>query len=384
MRIHQRGAWIISFGLLGGVSGHLELEAQSETVRISAEPLIEIGRAEGADEVLFSSIGQALLLEDGRVVVSDRETEEIRVFGPDGGFLNRIGQRGEGPGEFSDVTGLWLTPDGLIGVWDAGNLRIAAFRADGELVGTDRVRVELEPGASVTPEVLLGSFEGGDIVLASPKVGGPPGGAAAIPDRWVLARFGPDGTPCGLLGDLRGMWRLGGQPLPFTPMPHLAVLGDSLFTADGYEARIDVRGANGAVGRTLDLPSVDRSGEADAAWSALETELRARDEEWFLGRLERMPRSDAFPQIGGLLADDVGLLWVKVYDPPADALWLGPALRPGAGGEWRVVRPDGEVLGTVRMPDGVAPLQISLDRLVGIKRDALGVETLVVHSIEGR
>ena len=382
--VRMTGFCLLAGFPVGGSSACGDLAVESEAVRISPEPLIEIGEMEGAEEYLFSSIGQAFFLEDGRLVVSDQGVNEIRVFDPDGTFLNTIGRSGEGPGEFSDVTGLWLTPKGLIGLWDAGNLRISAFRADGELVSAGRVRVEEEGEYSAPPEVLFGSFGNGDIALASLEFGGPPDTPGAIPDRWVLARFGPDGEPRGALGDLRGMRRLRGQPLPFTPLPRVAVLGDSLFAADGYEAGIDVRGPDGGVGRTIALPAVDRSADTDAVWSALEDELRARNREMYLGMLERLPRSDEFPQIGGLLADDRGLLWVKLYDVPGDALWLGhgPAMRPGAGGEWRLVRPGGDILGTVRMPDGLSPLHITEERLVGVQRDALDVERLVVHGLE--
>ena len=373
--------------LLAGLSGCGDVPAQSETVRVDPQPLVEIGELEGAEEYLFSSIGQAFLLADGRLVASDQGVNEIRVFGPDGTFLNTIGRLGEGPGEFSDVTGVWRTVDDLIGVWDRGNLRISTFRPDGRLVSANRVRVEEETEYSQTPEVLFGSFANGDILLASLEFGGTPDSPGAIPDRWVLARFGPDGEPHGALGDLRGMRRLRGMPIPFTPLPRVAILDDSLFAADGYEAAIDVRGPDGAVGRTIVLPAVDRSADADAVWSELEAELRARDRGMYLGMLERLPRGDEFPQIGGLLADARGLLWVKVYEVPDDALWLGlgGALHPGAGGEWRLVRPDGpdgEVEATVRLPDGLTPLHITGDRLVGIRRDALDVERLVVHAVE--
>lgn len=377
----------VSLILIAGVSGCADFAGQSETVRVDPEPLVAIGELEGAEEYLFSSIRQAFLLGDGRLVVSDRGVNEIRVFGPDGTFLNTIGRVGEGPGEFGDVTGLWLTPDGLIGVWDRETLRLSTFTADGDLVSAGRLRAEEAAEYSVSPEVLFGSFANGDILLASLEFGGPPDTPEAIPDRWVLARFGPDGEPRGALGSLRGMRRLRGMPIPFTPLPRVTILGDSLFAADGYGAAIDVRGPDGAVGRTIALPAVDRSGDADAAWSELEAELRARDLGMYLGMLERLPRSDEFPQIGGLLADDRGLLWVKVYEIPDDALWLGlgAALHPGAGGEWRLVRPDGadgEVQATVRLLDGLIPLHIAGDRLVGIRRDALDVERLVVHALE--
>ena len=369
--------------LLAGLAGCGDFGAQSDAVRVDPEPLLRIGERDGAEEYLFSSIGQAFLLEDGRLVVSDQGVDEIRVFDPGGIFLNTVGRSGEGPGEFSGVTGLWLTPDGLIGVWDRGNLRVSTFRPDGELVSTSRVNVEGEAGHSQTPEVLFGSFRNGDIALASLEFGGPPNTPEAIPDRWVVARFGPDGEARGALGDLRGMRRLRGQPIPFTPLPRVAILADSLFAADGYEAAINVRGAEGVVGRTITLPAVDRSADGDAAWAALEVELRARNRDMYLGMLETLPRSSELPQIGGLLADDRGLLWVKRYDAPGDALWLGfgPSMRPGAGGEWLLVRPDGEVLGMVRMPERLTPLHIASDRLLGIQRDELDVERIVIHRL---
>lgn len=379
-------AGAISLILIAGLTGCADFAGQPETVRVDPEPLLAIGELDGAEEYLFSSIGQAFLLGDGRLVVSDRGVNEIRVFGPDGTFLNTIGRVGEGPGEFGDVTGLWLTPDGLIGVWDGGNLRLSTFSAGGELVSAGRLRVEEASEYSVSPEVLFGSFANGDILLASLEFGGPPDTPEAIPDRWVLARFRPDGEPRGAPGDLRGMRRLRGMPIPFTPLPRVTIIGDSLFAADGYEAAIDVRGPDGTVGRTIALPGVDRSEDADAAWSELEAELHARDRGMYLGMMERLPRSDEFPQIGGLLADDRGLLWVRVYEVPDDALWLGlgAALHPGAGGEWRLVRPDaadGGVQATVRLPDGLTPLHVAGDRLVGIQRDALDVERVVVHAV---
>jgi hypothetical protein len=95
-----------------------------------------------------------------------------------------------------------------------------------------------------------------------------------------------------------------------------------------------------------------------------------------------IPNHDRLPQIAGLITDDRGHLWVKSYNPQKDALSLKTySMSPSPGGEWRVVRPDGAIVTTVRMPEGVRPLEIKGNRMLGVSTDEFGVERLVVHTI---
>lgn len=373
------GSWVVGcvslFGSLWG--GDLGGQVR-DGIRIGAEPLLEIGAAEGRDSYLFSAITGALLLDDGRVVVCDGELTELRVYGGDGKFLHSVGGRGEGPGEFSRIDAIWLVSDGRIGVWDAENVRISTFSPEGELVSAERVKVEMQEAMSRNPEAFLGAFGDDDVILAS--VRGGEASAGVVADQWTLGRFSLAGEPRGLVGQLRGFRRLVGSPLPFTPIPSVAVLGDTVWAVDGYGPEIGRLDADGSLHPAITLPTVDI--DADEAWSSLEAELQRRDDGLFLQLMNRLPPPDAIPQIGGLLLDGGNQLWVKVYDPSVDALWIGDFPLPGAGGEWRVVGSDGEARGTVQMPDGVTALHISEDRLVGISRGVLDVERLVVHRIQ--
>ena len=360
------------------LEGKAPLQAE-EAVRVEARPLLTIGELDGQDEYHFQSVRHAVLLEDGRVVVSDIGLGEIRVFSPDGTFLNDIGGRGEGPGEFGQTSGMWLASDGRIGVWDAENTRLSTFRPDGTLVSEARVTGAAQSGMSGRLEVFLGAFENDDVVLVSVR-GGPPALDREVADDWILGRFGLDGSPRGLLAELLGFRRRGRAPLPFTPVPRVVLVADSLYATDGYAAEIGVYGADGAAHRTIELPHVDFSPQE--AWSALEAELRRRDEQLFLRSMARLSAPEEFPQVGGLLVDGAGLIWAKVYDPFVDALWLSDPIRPAAGGEWRLVRPSGELVGTARIPAGVTPLHVTRDRLLGVSRDELDVERIVVHRIE--
>lgn len=346
--------------------------------RVSQEPSLEIGRVSGEDAYLFQAIRDARFLPDGRIVVADMGQGAVRVYGPDGEFLRAIGGRGEGPGEFRRVDGMWLTSGGRVGVWDGALQRLSTFTSEGEHESVAPVLAERQdvPG---NLETFLGAFTD-DVLLAS-LTGMRPGAAGVVPDRWILLRFDVGGSLEARLGRIRGMRRAGGQPLPFTPLPHVAVHGDSIFVSDGYGAELSVLDGRGERVGTIDFPPVDTAGED--AWAAFEAELTRRGEGGLVERLAELPDKDRLPQVAGLLVDEGGLLWVKSYDPGSDALYLkeGHALRPTTGGTWRVIRRDGTVVARVPMPDGVAPLQIREDRILGLSRDELGVERIVVYGL---
>lgn len=380
-----------------GPDGGADAPGAPATWTVAPEPELKIGggtavRSED-DSTLFQTIQSAHLLPDGRIVVADRGLNVVRVYGPDGALRVEFGGPGEGPGEFGRISGSWITPDGEVAVWDAGSQRIATFRLDGELVSSHRPEMSGDSRHPMgPPQPFLDAFGDGDALLASL---GPRKAARGevVADRTELARFGLDGELEARLGEVPGMRRAGGRrPVPFSPMPHTVALGDSVFTAEGYGPAIIVRGPGGDSARTLELPGLARREiDPDRVWSELEAELRRR------GRLDPeasvedmaggpLPLRDRFPHVADLLADDRGRIWVKGYELPDDALWLsgqpgGSALWPDPGGEWWVVRPDGEAVATVQMPEDVRPLDVSNGRIVGVVHDEMDVESLVVHAI---
>ena len=72
----------------------------------------------------------------GRIFAVDRPNHQVGVFTPDGTFLFRVGRRGEGSGEFTEMGSLHIEADGAFAVQEARRGRYARFTADGELVGT--------------------------------------------------------------------------------------------------------------------------------------------------------------------------------------------------------------------------------------------------------
>lgn len=94
------------------------------------EETLRIGSVEGEGPDVFGEIDALEVGPAGRIYVFDGFDRELRVFGPDGGFVASFGRRGSGPGEFEGVDGVSLSPDGAIWVIDGQNARYTAIRGD--------------------------------------------------------------------------------------------------------------------------------------------------------------------------------------------------------------------------------------------------------------
>jgi hypothetical protein len=230
-------------------------------------------------------------------------------------------------------------------------------------------------------EIFLGALRNGDVFLASLYLERGPRQNEIIPERWLVGRFSAAGEFRSSLGELQGMSRTYRTPLPFTSVPRVATRDDSIWVAEAYEPQLQLRNPAGQVMRTIDLPWRVRT--STNQWSQLENRVRERRNNLQLELLEIIPRPEQVPHVGGLLLDDRGNLWVKEYDPFVDSIWLKPgdALNIGPGGTWRILSPAGTWVARVRMPANLMPLDIAGNRLLGVARDDLDVEHVVVHTI---
>ncbi len=106
----------------------------SDAWSIDPEPRVEIGTVDGGEPYVFTRVWDATRLPDGRLVVVDEMSLEIRVYTPDGDHLVTFGGGGEGPEEFGGPAFVRSTADGQILAWDGGRQRLTRFNPEGELV----------------------------------------------------------------------------------------------------------------------------------------------------------------------------------------------------------------------------------------------------------
>jgi hypothetical protein len=299
----------------------------AETWRVDAEPLLRIGEAEGAAEYLLSSVRAATRLPDGRLVVADGGSLELRWYDAEGRFLQRAGGPGGGPGEFSDMARVWREGDGVT-VCSARAARITRFDGAGALRGTQPLATE-----DVRPTA-LGALADGRL-LATASRGG----------------FSGDGVQQDSL-----------EVLLLTSAGGARTAEIMQYDGDGALRRIV---------RWHRLPEPVDAALRDSVRELTRERGRATGNAAFYEEtLRQMTFPEAAPVYTTLRAEDDGTLWVRRY-----------TLATGAAPEWDVFSPQGEWLTTVRLPHGVTLLDAGPDWIAGVHRDGLEVERVVVHRL---
>ena len=79
-------------------------------------------------------------LKQSLIYVEDSGNNCVFVFNFKGKFLKTIGRKGQGPGEFAQPTGLYVSADSMLVVADFGNNRIQVFNDSGDFIRSIKPR----------------------------------------------------------------------------------------------------------------------------------------------------------------------------------------------------------------------------------------------------
>lgn len=331
-------------------------------------PTVTIGEADGDEGYLFETVAAVAQLPDGRIAVADRGYAEIRIYSPDGRLEAEFGREGEGPGEFSYITEMFVRPPDTLEVYDSGLFRRTSFLPDGTITGSTTYAV-----SDGRPELYLGRFSGGGAAFSwidQTAVGTLD--REVQPDPMRFGRFGDSGQLEAEIGEGTGLRRSPNGVVPFTPQLHSFLYSDTVFHTDGLRPTINAIAPTGDSAPPIELPVMPVT--PDGAEAALRATLQARGDEQSLQRLDRAPE-DSIPAVSEVVMDHDGRFWVKQYDPATDAHLAG-AWAGVQGGEWWVVPRDGETLGRVSMPPTFRPLWIRGDVMLGVAQDGFGVQRI--------
>lgn len=341
---------------------------------VEPAPLVQVGTQAGDALQEFHQVRTPFVLPDGRLAVPLGGSNEIRVFDADGAFVERLGRQGEGPGEFAVLSSAWHRGD-TIEAADGRLRRVTRFLPDGtvEIVPLRAAA----PGETVPPGPLRDGW----------VVGGIAGVRMNARDEIALHGFSLDGAHRGELARTKGIERIavaGGSGVhPLSPRAVVRVGGDRIYVGETESPRIRVIDLHGDVEREFTW-QVSAAPEPEAALRAVR---EAPDPlPLFAHLLPEAPIPERLSVFWDFLVDGLGFVWVRPYDPRVHAAALGGleggdylTSPGGGGGSWLLLSPEGEVAGSVDVPEGLRPVQVTADRLVGIHVDTLGVETVRVH-----
>ncbi len=317
-----------------------------------AQPSLSIGSVDsgGADELF--QVSDATRLGDGRIVIANSGSSEIRIFNPDGSHDRTWGSRGDGPGEFIARGPATVAPwpgDSIAAADAIARPRLSLFDMNGNHgrdVALDAARgniLDVLPNGRIVSKGrrvfnLEAVFETRDLVR--------------LETEWSVLDL--DGTLYTSLGRFaRGeayfseFWG-GDMQHPFERRAEGAVWGNlvAVGVSDGYE--IKAFAADGSlvriVRRDWDL-RVPTQAEYDerAPWG--------------------VPPVDAYPAFDEILSDVAGYLWVREY-----------RMSDEEAAVWTVFDPEGRVQGLVGTPEGLDIFEIGTDYVLGSAEDELGVE----------
>lgn len=338
---------------------------------VGDHPTLTIGTVDGpAGEQLYDVV-DAFSLTDGRIVVGNGGTAEVRVFDASGRYVESWGRRGEGPGEFTDLAALKPWPGDSVLAWDWGQDRVTLFDPQGTVARTVSLVLTEGQGAG-TP---IGVLSDGSILVTSQArftAGEQESGLVQPPRSFGL--LSPLGEFLVDFGEWPGreyyVWAeedfMSVRPHPFGRATLSATWGDRLVVGDNrtYEVRAFVKtGELELIVRQHYTPTpVTREhidGHVEAELAEIEEAARARLRVMY----RDYPVLESFPAYSALLADPAGFLWIQHRTTP-DATRVS----------WSVYDAEGRIMGVVETPGSAEVLEIELDHILTLAKDDLGVE----------
>jgi 6-bladed beta-propeller len=142
---------------------------------VSIEEELSIGGTSGDGEAPFGKISLIAVDGDGNIYIGDSKDKNINVVDKDGRSLRTLGRAGQGPGEFTGISGLEITPQNELMIYDRYASKLIFFSLAGRYLRTDVLAAnwaglihKTKNGSFylLTPD-FLGRHESGDLRVAA-------------------------------------------------------------------------------------------------------------------------------------------------------------------------------------------------------------------------
>jgi hypothetical protein len=367
------------------------LWSPAEAWRLSAEPALQIGMMAGPDGYQLYRVAGATRLGDGRIVVANGGTSELRYYGADGRHLASAGRSGGGPGEFQNLFWVGQRADSVL-AFDGSGRQMSVFTADGGFVRSYPVAA----GLTVPVYRPWGVFADGGFVYGGvdpplPQMGEGPLTAGTSRSSALYVRIGADGELIDSIGRFAGPeWRVriqevGGRSgvsitqTRFAANPHLVAAGDRYVFGSSERYELAYHSSDGRLERLVRKRFTPER-VTDEHLRLAEEEQRRQLQR--LGMLEGgpapaapsvqdIPHAEVFPAFGTFLLD------------AADNVWVSEYRRPGHDGPvaWDIFDSEGVWLGVVTLPPEFRVFEIGEDYVLGAWRDDLDVEYVQLYQL---
>lgn len=362
-----------------------DVERATAACSIDSTPAVRIGTSEGDEDYQLHRVFGARRLSDGRIVVVNQGSQQLRFYDSTGKYLTASGREGQGPGEFTNAFYLWVLPGDTTWVGDYRPFQFLVFSPDGSWKRTVR------PAPAYTnPPAIMDVLDDGRSILAARGIENrqPKGFAAQTLTPVIHAADGAlidtIGTyPNGRLGQtVEGPMNVWLQP-HFESYTRVASAGSRVVIGHGSMPSLSVYRMSDSLelDRIVRWTTVDRAvtpAAIEAELTRIREENKDTDPDMYKRLVEPMihkdrPAADVFPAFSGITVGRDGRIWVREYPAP------GRATRRNYLGFDR----DGRFVCRLETPAFDNVYEFGKDYLIALERDSLGVERVVKFPLSG-
>jgi hypothetical protein len=340
--------------------------------RVDEVPDLQLGSVDGGGPQQFHWIGGTIGrwtgryaggisgLPDGRIVVVDGSSGELRFFHSEGRFLSRVGGVGSGPGEFREPMLLpYVSSDSLL-IQD--RRRVTMYSSDGR---GHRI-VPREELLAVTGGINGVSLSGVLTMTAATPVLGPVRQTISYVFRWTERESGRAEIVAEFDKLLYALPPYYGLDVPFTAPPSAAIGTHGFFVTGGNAPEVrefDSSGRLIRIFRVAESPRPVKPEELDAVidyWINFFKDVPAAQTR---GVFSQMDIPDRWPAFQFVRVDREGWIWIELFRPPQDNTQ-----------RWMIFDPSGVARGTLEVPTGLEVHDIGRNYVLGRWLDADRVE----------
>ena len=368
--------------------------APAQAWRLSERPVLVLGGT-GADDKL-GRIAGLTRLSDGRVVVADQSSLQLRFYDASGRPLQSVGGTGPVPvvDGFRAVAGfqsIARLPGDSLAVESTGLAWI--FTPAGTLARTVQFG-PFAPGVLQTPYPMpLGRFGNGTTVVADyPQGRQGPAGARQWVDSASLFLADRGGAVARPLGRVPVVTFVAGAnhaaPMDLGPQALWASSGNTFYWGFGDEYAIRAYDADWKLRRIVRRAWTPRpltGGEIDAyvdGWLKMWSKRTGAELEAERREMRAGTYPDKLPAYSAILAGPTGEIWLREPDMTgAPGCWCLAGLST-VPSEWSVFDAEGRWLGQVAMPPRFIPTEVGVDYVLGRSREADDVTRAVMYRLE--
>ncbi len=348
--------------------------------RLASQPALDIGVVDGDPAYQLFHVVGAHRLSDGRIVIANSGTGELRFYDSSGEFISKAGSKGGGPGEFQGLRWLGrLRADSLM-TFDWRNRRVSIFDPAGNFARS----ITLDAIAPAPPShTHVDQFQDGSLLIGAQRLFASAVVRSGVYDDTVFhLRFDPETATYDTIGHHPGAESyilvhdegLELLPIPFGHSPQTAAHGSGFFFGRGDSYAVGYYSGNGRLTRSIRKLQPNQVVTADDRDRYIERSLEGIDDEDERRVIENLladvPFPETMPAYASLRVDSEGYLWVEEYRGPGDD-------QP----RWTVFDPGGRMLGLVETPRRFTIHQIGRDFVLGSWRDEIDVEHVQLYEL---